>query len=137
MEKVVFCEIRDSVFAEAVYRVYTDGSLDLDFPFSGVPHPENLKLWQELKEALEKYAQADVKMHKELPWFLPSCKRGYRSRLPEAFDTLCAFMQQGPPFEPDKEEEYDEDDYLLRYTVVPRIENPWEDDPDFDPCIIY
>lgn len=86
---------------------------------------------------LEELAQDRVALTKnEIPR-VALLTSGRRSRFPEAFATLCAFMRQGPPFEPDEEEDCDEDDEVLQYTVVPRVENPWEDDPDFDPMVVY
>ncbi len=135
--KEIFCEIRVKDRHDDVYRVYTDGTLDLFSPYPAGSRPENFDLWERGRKILEELAQDRVALTKnEIP-HVALLTRGYRSRFPEAFATLCAFMRQGPPFEPDEEEEYDEDDEILQYAVFPRVENPWEDDPDFDPMVLY
>lgn len=135
--KEVFCEIRDNNFPGGEFYVHTDGTLKFVAPFPDDEPPENLELWEMHCRTLEESAQDRVASVKsEIP-HVAILTRGCRSRFPEAFATLCAFMRQGPPFEPDEEEEYDEDDEVLQYTVVPRVENPWEDDPDFDPMVLY
>ena len=135
--KEIFCKIRDNNFLDGEFYVHTDGTLEFIAPFPDDAPPENLEIWEGLRRMREELAQDRVaSMKNEIP-HVAILTRGYRSRFPEAFATLCAFMRQGPPFEPDEEEEYDEDDEILQYTVVPRVENPWEDDPDFDPAVVY
>lgn len=135
--KKIYCEIRDNKGSDGVFRIYTDGTLDLFEPLPDDASPKKLEILKGLSKLREELAQDRVASVKsEIP-HVAILTRGYRSRFPEAFATLCAFMKQGPPFEPYEDEEYDEDDYLLRYTVVPRVENPWEDDPDFDPSVVY
>lgn len=135
--KEIFCEIHNKEFPDGIFYIYANGTLAFIAPFPNDAPPENSEIWEGLCRMREELAQDRVALTKnEIP-HVALLTRGYRSRFPEAFATLCAFMRQGPPFELDEEEEYDEDDEVLQYTVVPRVENPWEDDPDFDPTVLY
>lgn len=135
--KEVFCELRERNRDGAFYCIYIDGTMKYFETFHDVAPPENREILANLCDIRLDLARLRVKSVKETPSRVASLTSGYRSRFPEAFATLCAFMEQGPPFEPDEEEEYDEDDEILQYAVVPRVENPWEDDPDFDPAVVY